>query len=269
MRTGHHYLPILILSTALLGQRNPAAPVLPFAEATPDTIIRGQVTRLVVKGRDAASLQSLKIEPADGIRIQSITPLPANSDGTASATVEIVADAGAALGERQMMLAMTAKITRSEATRPGGPPDKQLEAFYASVTKGADTSMEVGPIYVNSHPVTITNVNVAPYQNQRMIRITANDPTGDFAGEARPKAPATGIQVVLPPEWIVSEARCGTDVFDSPITEAVVAGKQGTSATIVAQLSIEDLSPSGPCTLRVRVRDTAGNTSGWFSVKLR
>ncbi|MBI4908746.1 MAG: hypothetical protein HY820_34315 [Acidobacteria bacterium] len=255
-------LSLITLAMAALGQN---APLLPFADATPDTILRGQSTRVVVKGRDAASLHTLKVEPGDGVTIRAITPLSASS-----VSVEIAVEGDAKIGERQLMLTLAPTISRTPSVRESGLSQQPLEAFRDSIVKGNSTVMEAGSVYINSHAISITNVSVVANQNHRLIRITASDTRGDFAAQARPGiAPAAGIQLVTAPDWMVSEARCGKDVFDSPITDAVVASREGASATIVAQLSMEGLAASGPCELRVRVRDAAGNTSGWYTSRLR
>src|ERR1700694_944777 len=75
-----------------------------FATADPDIAVRGQTTRITVRGRDDESLRTLAINPPAGVRIVSIAPLPNQSRGQAAATVTLEVDANAQPGKRSLML---------------------------------------------------------------------------------------------------------------------------------------------------------------------
>jgi hypothetical protein len=264
---------LVLLLTALQGQMTTTtkaaqAPPLPgstvegIVEADPDVVLRGRTVKIIVKGSDMAALKTLQVNPPEGIRLGVITPLPARPDGSAAVSVEL----------RTLTLIVAPTISTTSAARPGGasvPPE--MQKLFEAVTKRETIPVEGGLLYINSHELTITKVDVerrAPFA----VRIAVTDAEGDFqpSGPRTTSTPQPDAISVLgsSSDLLISEARCGKDIFDSVVDDAVVRERQGSSVPIAGTLAASALEGAGPCELRVRVRDSAGNTSPWFKMKI-
>lgn len=242
-----------------------------FAEAEPDVVLRGRSVKLVVRGRDTASLKTLQLSPPDGVTMGPITPLPSRSDGSAAVSVELQVDAAAQPGERALLLTITPTIMTSSGTRSGGDSaSKAMDALLATVTKDQTETSEVGTLYINSHDIAIAGVAVSRDQPHE-VHIMVTDARNDLE-EATPAgasaAPATGIVQLRFSDLIVSEVVCGRNVFHDILEDAMVRQTRPGTAVIVAMLDATPLKGAGACSLKVRVRDAAGNTSPWFTTKL-
>lgn len=244
----------------------------PVVDAEPDVVLRGRSARLVLRGRDTTSLKTLQVSPPDGITIRAITPLPARRDGSAAVSVDLMVDAAANPGERTLVLTTAAVIYTASGRRSGADSVAgAMDALLTSMTRDRTHSDDAGVLYVNSHEITITGVVVGKGET-REVRITATDATGDV--ETPPAAVATGASgaaITLVPassELVISEARCGRDIYDSVLEDAVVRETRSGSVLVTASLPALTLEGAGACTLRVRVRDKAGNTSPWFTTPL-
>jgi hypothetical protein len=237
----------------------------PIARADPDVVVRGRSTRIVIQGRDAEALKTLQVHPPEGIRVESITPLPSRSDGLAAVSVAIAVDAAAATGERALMLSMPMKIVTDTSTRGDDEAAKQLQAFIDAVAKEDARPEEFGRLYVNSHDISITAVEVERPPGGR-VRITATDPAGDieFSSPAPIEIGGSPADIELADEPIISEARCGSDVFVNVLVDAAVASRSGSAIVTTAELVLPPLGGPPDCELRVRLQDKAGNTSAWF-----
>jgi hypothetical protein len=274
---------LVLLLTALQGQMTTTtkaaqAPPLPgstvegIVEADPDVVLRGRTVKIIVKGSDMAALKTLQVNPPEGIRLGVITPLPARPDGSAAVSVELHVDSSAEPGERTLTLIVAPTISTTSAARPGGasvPPE--MQKLFEAVTKRETIPIEGGLLYINSHELTITKVDVerrAPFA----VRIAVTDAEGDFqpSGPRTTSTPQPDAISVLgaSSDLLISEARCGKDIFDSVVDDAVVRERQGSSVPIAGTLAASALEGAGPCELRVRVRDSAGNTSPWFKMKI-
>lgn len=244
-----------------------------FATADPDVLLRGQTARITVRGRDDESLRTLAIKPSNGVRIVSVTPLANQPRGQAAATVTIAVDPNAQPGKRALMLTIAPNrqdgFSGSEGVRQPGKKQTStaLNDAFEHVVKNATKPEEYGEIYINSHALAVTAVEVrrgSPGQ----ARVTITDAEGDFQVAAN--RTRNDIAIVASPEWLSSEMQCGKDVLAdalSPIEGNPVVSRSG--ATTVVALSLPDFEFTTPlCELRVRAHDRAGNTSPWFKTRV-
>lgn len=247
-------------------QRPAAVTADPFADPEPDVVVRGRTVKLVVRGRDAASLKTLQVSPPDDITLRSVTALPARSDGSVAVSVELLVGAAAEPGERALLLTVAPAITTSSSTRSGGDSvSKAMDALLATVTRDRTEAVEAGTLYINSHAIAVSGVAISRDQ-PREVHVFVTDANGDLEEPAPARIPATGItQLRFSAELVVSEARCGREVFDSPLDDAMVREAKAGTAVVVAMLDTTPMQRAGTCSLRVRVRDAAGNTSPWFT----
>jgi hypothetical protein len=261
-----------VITRATPKQPETEASAEPFADAEPDVVVRGRSVKLVVKGRDAASLKTLSVSPPEGVTLGAITPLPTRADGSAAVAVEVTVDAGASPGERALMLTAAPKISSSSSARPGNDSaSKAMAAMMEALIRDQTKPAEAGVLYINSHEIVVSGVEVGkgPRREVRVIVTDTADDVESPASSGGSVAPANGIVVMsLNAELIRSEARCGNDVYDGVLDDARVTQTRIGSAVLVATLFTVPPHGPGSCTLRVRVHDTAGNTSPWFTSKL-
>jgi hypothetical protein len=236
-----------------------------FAEAEPDVVLRGRTATLVVRGRDLASLKTLTVSPAAGITVHSITPLPKRSDGTAAVQVELEIAGDAEPGERSLLLTDPPRVMTSSGVRPGSDSlTARVNELASKVIREQATPSEAGWLYVNSHELLVTAVTLGTGKSSEVL-ITVTDAAGDLE---TPVARATGDVVFLnSSDLLTSEARCGRDMIDSVLDDARVKDSRPGSVTLAARLARDELPAHSMCTLRVRVRDKAHNTSPWFSTR--
>jgi hypothetical protein len=236
----------------------------PFAEAEPDVLLRGRTATVVVRGRDLAALKTLTIGSPAGITIRSIIPLASSGKGVAAVRVELTVAADAEPGEHALRLTIAPEIQSSAGLRPGGDSLKGTvgEAIGKVMQQGAEPE-EYGWIYVNSHDLLVTDVKRGRGDE---VLITASDPEGDL--ETPTLAATTGdLVLVTGSDLVTSEARCGGDVIDSVLDDARVKEARAGRVLLAATLAREALPEGTACTVRVRVRDKAKNTSPWFTMK--
>ena len=255
-----------VITRAEVKPGSPDATAILFAEAEPDVVLRGRTATLVVRGRDLISLKTLTIEPAAGISVRAITPLPARPDGSAAVRVELAVEAAAEPGERALLLTDPPKLMTASGVRPGGDSmSARVSELAQKVLQEQTTPSEAGWLYVNSHELLVTGVTIGTGEPREVV-ITVSDPAGDLETPAAPPS-SGGIVFLNSSDLLISEARCGQDVIDSVLDDARVKASRPGTVTLVARLSREELPGNAACTLRVRVRDKAHNTSPWFTTK--
>lgn len=231
----------------------------------PDVVLRGRPARLVVAGKDLEALKTIRIEPADGVRISAVTPLAPRGDAEVVA-VDLVIAATAQPGERQVVLLVKPEIAGVTATRPGTDSElqRQIDKMFEEFAKERE-QVEGGSIYINSHDIVVAGVSVAGDR----VRVALTDAAGDFQTSVEPVRPRSSDELIVirvGDDPLRSEARCGNQIFHGLLIAPEVTEQKGSSAVITATLGMAPTQ--GTCELRVRARDREGNTSQWFTTKI-
>jgi len=216
-----------------------------FAQPEPDVITRGRATTIVVRGRAAEELRTLRVDPPDGIRIGEIRALGPQPDGSQAISITIIVDAGAEPGDRA--------LTLSTAPAVPGAQDAKLAL--------------VGSLRINSHDVRIVRVDRGA--SARDLRISVTDEGGDIAADGRRgTVRSSDAATAVVPIAVVTEVRCGQEAVDSiPVDSTTVESRNGSTLVIAVRLMAAVDGRPADCHLRVRVQDNQGNVSAWAPVR--
>lgn len=231
----------------------PSPPIVeaePIASITPDVVVRGQSSQVVVKGPDAAILKTIGLESANGVRIARVQPLPPPKEGGAAVWVTIAVEANAAPGPRDLTVVEPSQGRGATVVRPGLPPElardlEKLDAGQMTVTAGT--------IHVNTHAITVSAAEMTGSGAERGVRVTVVDKDGDIPPE--------------PEDALYLKRRCDdVEVIGTPFS-SVKNERQGSTIVLTAEFDRAALEAMTGCALHVRAKDTAGNMSPWFELK--
>jgi hypothetical protein len=245
------------------------------AEAEPDMVVRGRSTTVVVKGGDEAALQTLQVDPADGIKLGAIKVLPPRPDGAKAVEVTVTVDAAAKPGDRDLMLTVTPTVhmatTPPRAADPSAPaPPGDVGAFVEKmrqeIIKRETKPLVAGTLHVNTHEVKVTAVDSGG-SPPAAITVTVTDEAGDVVVDPEPaKEAEEGIVSVPVP--LLTELHCGKEVIDAFPEALTIAERKPPTVVLAAKLDAEEARGRSGCELRVRVQDKEGNLSNWYTKML-
>lgn len=256
-----------------IAQSAPAADLRP-ADPEPDAITRGQSTVVTVKGSSLDALKTLTIEPAAGVRLGAIEPLPGQADGSQAVRVTITVDANAAPGDRDIMLTIAPTVSMS-APRTGdsnGDTALRMDELRRSIIARETRPMAVGSIHVNGHDIKVARASFVRNGESVTAAVVVEDAQDDLGD--RPSPPVVfsggsgGLELVPVSDPLTIEARCGAgDRIDLLPAEVKIDARRGASM-ITVTLDAEDLAGQSNCEIRVRAEDAEGNLSPWFVTHL-
>lgn len=233
-------------------------------EVRPDVVRPGSRQITVITDVELQSPVTVEIQPPDGIRVGAVK-LGSSGPGASALIVDLVVASDARPGAREIVAVVKPAIVTSSSNRPG--VDEEMARAMEALNKARGQEMErleIGSFFVNTHDISITNVT----PRGSVVAIEVSDARVDF--DTPPADGRVSYGVVRPvgaaAEFLISELSCGGIVRLGAVSESKVIERKASGVVIQGTV---DLEPGeGPCDLKVRARDGAGNTSGWYSVEM-